>query len=861
MEEDPVVLMITTLVRGGETPQSAARMMKASGVPEGAVDRGLKLYLVEARARRGAGEANVLDAQELEDWYPGPGPQDDFWHGLRRRLLEKGWSEDAVQSVDHQSTRVVARLAAPGREAFDTKGLVLGYVQSGKTANFTAVMAKAADTGYRLFIVLSGVTNLLRTQTQVRLEGDLVDPTRSRWVMLTTKEEDFRAGNVQNINAFLADHAAHRVLCVVKKNATVLRRLLNWLRAAQAALLQQVPVLVIDDEADQASVNTGQTDEVRSVINQLVLHILHRLPKTSYVGYTATPFANVFIDPSARDLYPKDFILSLPQPEGYFGPEAIFGRERLRPDEPEQEGLDMIRRVPAEDVPLLQPRSGNARFDFRPEMAPSLEEALQYFWLATAARRARGDVSRHSTMLIHTTMYVVGHDRVGNLVEAYRQRLFQQVMAEQTGSIVESLRMLWERERRQVPPESMGEEKTTFESLYRHFPSVVLHCRTTVENVASDERLDYSFPAVQVVIGGNVLSRGLTLEGLVVSYFVRTASAYDTLLQMGRWFGYRNGYADLPRVWMTEELEQYFYDLATVEQEIRTDIRRYEIEQITPLQFGPRIRTHPAMSITARMKMQAAVWADVSYSDRRLQTILFNHRDTSWLRQNLNAARALVRGALDAGNIPEEHNGNTLILERVPVRLVMGFLDWYQFHQESVELQRATLQAYIREQNEEGELLWWRVGIVGKAAGPDTATLTVTEELEVPLLTRSRLQIGSGQYANLGAIMSKEDRVADLDLGRAEARQMDEGELQGMRPRGIGLLLLYPIDRDSAPLHIREGRRSRRMPLNAVEHVIGVGLVFPQARDLTPQRYLTVDLSGVQREEIDYVDEEAEEVE
>lgn len=860
MHDDPLLQTITSMVRGGETPQSAARLLKSSGMAGKDVDRALALYLSAAAALSGRGDVTALDAERADDWYPGPGQDDRFWPGLRRTLISKGWSEEVVQSIDTQSTRIVSRLGAPGSDSIDVKGLVLGYVQSGKTANFSAVMAKAADTGYRLFIVLSGLTNLLRMQTQIRLEKDLVEPTRDRWVLLTTAEDDFRAGNLKNIDAYLSDHASHKVLCVVKKNASVLRRLLTWLRAASHSVLQQVPVLVIDDEADQASVNTGQSEEERTAINRAILDILGQLPKASYVGYTATPFANVFIDPTARDLYPKDFILSLPQPDNYFGPEKIFGREMLRPDEPDQDGLDMIRRVPETEVSFLQPPSAVARYDFFPELSPSLKRAVQYFWMATAARWARGDSDKHSTMLVHTTMYVVVHERLGELVEAYRRQFKHRLMSDDKRLVQEELRQLWRSERERVPPESVSEERTTFDSLYKHLPEVIERCQTVVENAASDKRLDFSQPAVQIVVGGNVLSRGLTLEGLVVSYFLRTASAYDTLLQMGRWFGYRNGYVDLPRIWMTAELEQSFLALATVEQEIRNDIRRYEIEQITPLQFGPRIRTHPSMSITSRLKMQAAVETEVSYSGRRMQTILFNHRDANWLGRNLQAAEQLVQGALDAGSDVNEGLGSTLILDQVPVRLILEFLGKYQFHDESVELQSDLLREYILEQNSEGELHRWNVGIVSRQAAHDDAMLNLGGNIEVPLLTRSRLRIGSEQYANLGVIMSKEDRVADLDLSRAEVRQKSEGELQALRPAGTGLLLLYPIDKDSQPRSERPGTTGRRAPLEAAEHLIGVGLVFPRAKSLTPVTYMTVDLSGIRREEVEYIDEEADSV-
>lgn len=855
---DPLLEMLEGLVRGGMAVSEARRLMINSNIESDAVNNAVVQYHEMVRGYMGVGEAGSIDNTDLSPWYPGPSAGDTFWPALRGCLLQKGWDTNVIQSIDDQSTRVVARLSSPGQQEINTRGLVLGYVQSGKTANFSAVIAKSADSGYRLFIILSGLTNALRAQTQTRLEGDVVNPTRPYWVLLTSEEKDFDAGALGNINAFLADHHDDKVLCVVKKNATILRRLLTWLHSASEDLLYNIPVLVIDDEADQASVNTGQSEEERSTISRLILQIINELPKAAYVGYTATPFANVFIDPSLQDLYPADFILSLPIPDNYFGPEAVFGRERISADEPAYDGLDMIRRVSEEDAECLKPGSAAQRHEFEPQMTPSLEQALSYFWLSAAARYARGQENEPTTMLIHTTMFVVVHDLLARLIMEHQNRFLQNVR-QANEMVFEDLRNLWNSEKNRASTDDPTEESISFDRLLLHFLQVIQNTIIVVENAQSEQRLNYSEPVIQIVIGGNVLTRGLTLEGLIVSYFVRTANAYDTLLQMGRWFGYRSGYGDLPRIWMTAELENYFFDLATVEQEVRNDIRRYELEGITPLQFGPRIRTHPSLSITSRMKMQSAVQTEVSYSDRRLQTILFKHKDRHWLLQNLDAARRLIQQCIAIDIQVEQGNYNNFIYRNVPVRIVVGFFEQYQFHENSVDLRSQLIQDYIHDQNQEDALQRWSVVIAGKAGDSESEMLDITSDLRVPLLTRSRLRIGSSDYASLGTIMSKEDRVADLNIDRPEISAVDDVELQAMRPEGIGLLILYPISRRSAPRNLSSAGISRREPLDAVEHVIGVGLVFPRARHLTPQTYMTVDLSGIPREEIEWPEEENEE--
>lgn len=266
-------------------------------------------------------------AGNIESWYAGPRAEDRNWSALLEILAEDGWDSDALKDLYDSSTKVVAHLPNPhGRDDYQCRGLVLGYVQSGKTTNFTAVIAKAADAGYRFFIVLSGIHNALRQQTQDRLNDQLWEHNPEIWNRLTD-ETDFKP--TANVDALLATQD-QRVLAIVKKNGPRLRALKKWLFGARAEVLAACPVLIIDDEADQASVNTSKPDRQATRINRLIRDIVNGLPKSAYVGYTATPFANVLIDPKDyEDLYPRDFIVDLPRPAMYIGPEAIFGREPL----------------------------------------------------------------------------------------------------------------------------------------------------------------------------------------------------------------------------------------------------------------------------------------------------------------------------------------------------------------------------------------------------------------------------------------------------------------------------------------------------------------------------------------------------
>ncbi len=856
VEREELIQIIAVLVQGGATLARVEQHLRTLGVEPDEIRAAMLEF--EQRAQRIRTLRNppglVNPTTTRTTWYAGPRQDDRFWPAFVEELRERErWPETAIDSLDRASSKIVGLLAPPGASEIRTRGLAIGYVQSGKTSNFTATIAKAADAGYRLFVVLSGVHNSLRRQTQLRLETQLVRPTERNWLLLTDAEGDF--GSPGNVNAILAD-PDRRCLCVVKKNATRLRNLLRWLNGAHRDVLVTCPILIIDDEADQASLNTGEDPARRTAINRALVTLLTRPPKIAYVGYTATPFANLFVDPAIpEDLYPRDFIIDLERPEGYFGPESIFGREQYihGRDEGEQDGLNMVRHVPDDEVARLRPPGGHGdRAGFEPEVTPAVASAIRYFVLATAARRVRRRGTPHSTMLVHTTMLTEIHE----LFRAPITRVLAELRAAVAAGdvrVLDELRTYWDAEQAAIPPTQLGEVAVSFDQLREFLVPVLDDARVVVDNYRSQERLDYTMgPVTAVVIGGNTLSRGLTLEGLVVSFFLRTASAYDTLLQMGRWFGYRPGYADLPRIWMTAELERYFRMLATVEREIRVDVERYELENITPLDFAVRVRTHPELAITSALKMQRAVDCSVSYSARRIQTILFKHRDDRWLGQNLRAARNLVGTLLEAGMRPRGGPAGVSIFEGVPARAVIRFLDDYEFHENSYDLRRDLIKGYIEAQNQYGELVQWNIAVMGQAAATDLGTLDLGLQEAIPLINRSRMQRGT-EYADIKALMSKADRVIDLDIPQERARSMSDGQLQVARPTGMGLLLLYPIGKDSRPMV----RSREREPLAAAQHVIGVGLVFPKAtRDETPQRYRSVDLSAVEREEID-IDPEA----
>jgi hypothetical protein len=693
--------------------------------------------------------------------------------------------------------------------------------------------------------VLSGIHEALRAQTQRRLNAEIVDlspQTKQLWYGLTSPEADFRLGSATQPDAVLTAANDSRVLAVIKKNGPRLRKLIKWAERADKSVLGSCPLLVVDDEADQASINT-RSDDDPSVINDLIRLLLETFPRSAYVGYTATPFANILIglrDADDDDLYPRDFIVDLPRPKSYFGAERIFGRNSLPqdPDGLEYEGLDVVRLIPDDEIPQLQPGGRKTRGDFEPTITPSLEEATYYFWLATAARRARGGGVNHSSMLVHTTMYTETQNRFAKPLRWLASEAVRRLDTEDQ-DFLEKLARQWAREQELMPPSEVGEVEVAFERLAPFLIDVIASTEVVVENSQSARRLSYATPdSIQIVVGGNVLSRGLTLEGLVVSYFLRAAAAYDTILQMGRWFGYRDGYADLPRIWMSRELDGYFADLATVEQEIRNDIARYETEGLTPEQFGPRIRLHPSLSITSDLKMQHAIFAQVSFSGQLVQTILFHHRSPDDVSRNLDAAVSLLRRL--GGSSRGETKSGSIVFRDVAAADVQGLIRDYRFHEGARAQSEDVLNGYIKDQNGYGDLRQWTVVFVGKL---DAKHQRRIGDAEIGLNERSKLRSSDEGTARLGVVASASDLVADLAVSSLPE---GPGALDQILERraGVPLLLLYFIDRDSQP------RISKtRLPLEAIDELVGLALLFPVAAHGTPQTYKTADLSGVEREQ------------
>jgi hypothetical protein len=808
----------------------------------------------------------------------------NFWSRYERYLeMDKGWAPAQVRRLGEVTDYVLSRFEDPARPGkWDRRGMVVGQVQSGKTANYTGLICKAADAGYRLIIVLAGLHNSLRSQTQERLDREFLGfDTRSRRSFdqgnarigvgaqqgpflhahsLTSSDErgDFqkRVANQVWVQAGGGDP----VLLVVKKNASVLRNLYSWATDVQKEIdpetglhiVRSVPLLVIDDEADYASVNTkarptdenGQPvdDYDPSKINGWIRRLLRTFEKSAYLAYTATPFANIFIDEDeetdsfGEDLFPRSFIVSLRPPSNYTGVVRVFGLDAdLAAGIEADAGIPAIRTVSDNEAWL--PDKHNK--DWIPGKLPdSLIEAASAFLLATAARRVRGQFG-HNSMLVHVTRFTAVQAHVQRDLSEHISLLRSRIRygdRDSPDSPWPSLRALWERDF--VPttralmsrPDLVTEvgRQVGWDEVRDVLPDVLDELQMRTMNGTSEDSLAYTAslqPLTVIAVGGDKLSRGLTLEGLTVSYYLRASKMYDTLMQMGRWFGYRPGYLDVCRLYTTGELASWYRDIAVANEELLREFDYMVALGKTPKDYGLRVRAHPdGLMITAAAKMRNGTYVDVTFSQTISESIYFD-TDNATLKNNLQATERLVQSCGEPARRPKPTS--TVIWPDVPSSTVLAFLDEYQTPANVAKARPPALAEYIRTMSasEPAELTGWTVGLISV----DTEREFRIADLSVGLVTRAiwdpatrhaldqdsedRLVPGIDRYV-IKRLVSPEDEQLDLSAeqkkrafratvgswqhdpnhrGKQEPTRAGGLQIRDVRSPSRGLLLLYPL--------------------------------------------------------------------
>lgn len=538
-------------------------------------------------------------------------------------------SPSVIRSLDRVTSDIMDGLGDPESGPFNRRGLVMGDVQSGKTNTYTTLCCKAADVGYKVIILLTGTLEILRKQTQSRLDEGLVGSDSARMIkkqplmpigvgmvdsspkmfVFTTTENDFRSATASSLSIPVQDLSTP-LLLVLKKNKKVLSNLCLWLKTNTNGCIQS-PLLLIDDEADNASINTS-AEEV-TAINQSIRDILGLFQSTTYVGFTATPYANIFINPDEdEDLYPRDFIYCLRSPDNYIGPQSMYsdtGKYR-----------SAIKTIPVVMLDPEKKKEGLLELPFGHEkdfvmkaLPSSLEEAVCCFVISCAIRDLRGHETSHMSMMINMSRFTAVQETIKELVYEYVYRMKTSIEVNAglpietalDDSYISQIHDAWSDNYANSVPEFKWEQIQ--HQLIKS--SKPIDVRSVNQN-NGPRNLNYADcpDGLRVIaIGGNSLSRGLTLEGLCISYFYRRSQSYDTLMQMGRWFGYRDGYADLCRVWMTEESINWYRGISEATEELKSDFQfMYDLKR-TPRDFGLRVKNNiTGLLITSRSKMRTA---------------------------------------------------------------------------------------------------------------------------------------------------------------------------------------------------------------------------------------------------------------
>jgi len=655
-----------------------------------------------------------------------------YWQRFQQLLGKKDWPPQVVATLDRVTDEILDLIGDPAQTGhWRRRGLVVGDVQSGKTATYTALCCKAGDAGYRLIILLTGTLEGLRRQTQERLDegfvgldssGELTKIRTSRAVgvglidgkraagVFTSRVKDF-SKTLLNALGFRLDSFQIPVLVVVKKNKRILENLEKWLTEFNAGQGGKIstPVLVIDDEADSASVNTRKVTEDPTEINRRIRSLLQLFTHSSYVGFTATPFANVFIDPDTdddmlgSDLFPRDFIYSLEAPSNYFGPSLIFGDDAR---------TNVLREIDDAEIVFPDKHKATLVISALPE---SLLESLRTFLLTTTLRDLRGEGPTHRSMLVNVSRFTAVQDQVATLVHTWLSQVQQDIrnysqLDEDEALRNESIAALHKTWEREFPTLGIPWQELQVGLVAGVLPIVVkaVNQRTGAASLDYAQHREHGLRVIAV--GGNSLSRGLTLEGLSTSYFYRNSQMYDTLLQMGRWFGYRDGYDDLCRLWLTMDAAHWYAHITMATEELRGEFKKMRALRATPAEFGLKVRAHPdALIVTAQNKMRQSKLVErvISISGESLETPRLKSNEHV-VGANWTVVERFVEALAAAGHTPMRSALDNPFWRGIPKQFVVDLLRGFDVHPLNISFQANDLASFL-EATPEVRLQNWDV--------------------------------------------------------------------------------------------------------------------------------------------------------
>jgi endonuclease len=687
-------------------------------------------------------KGNVIfdDYDSRQEWYSNERIENPyFWNKYKALLLANpSFNRKSINLLDEDTLPNIMNCLGNPNDQFEGKrfrrGLIIGDVQSGKTATYSGLICKAADAGYKVVILLAGITESLRQQTQERIDESIIGLTSRRQgrnvasirVGVGKDNQELRATSFTScVNDFVGNHdriamslnsQSSLVVFVIKKNVSVLQKLYKWLKDQNLDPVKgyiDIPMLLVDDEADNASVNTKKAETDPTKTNKLIRQICTLFKNTTYVGFTATPFANVFINPDSvdsmknADLFPEHFIYALEAPSNYVGAQKIFYPEgqyyrNLRyitdVEEPDYSSDEYLNQV---DNDIESLNSGGFYYrhkkEWDGELPASLTDAIYCFYLANVIRDLRGQNSAPRSMLINMSRFIKVQRVIAEHVEHVHEKVFDDIRFNFCDSNTDNRKLplyqifekLWKKHFSHVTD-------ITFERVIQKqsIMDAIEKIKVVVVNGSDkSESLDYrTNKSLRVIaVGGLALSRGLTLEGLLVSYFYRNTSTFDVLMQMGRWFGYRNGYDDIFQIWTSQTSAKWYAEIARSSQELKDCIKNMYDQRLTPKDFGIKVRDNcNELQITASNKMRAARGLDLRYS------FYGNIYDTPYVsfniehnRNNLKESTDLIDTLFKGGytlrytdlvgkatkDVNDTSDSSSRFFENVPKEIIIAFIE------------------------------------------------------------------------------------------------------------------------------------------------------------------------------------------
>lgn len=733
----------------------------------------------------------VVDPETFEPWINErkESTSTPRWDAYEQLLISRDWESPVIKDLSTQSDEIVELLGDPLKPGnWARRGLLMGEVQSGKTANYIGVLNKALDYGYKVLIVIGGHTNELRTQTQSRFDTDLLGidseyiddniakatlprigigniDTTLRANVMTTVRGDFnsnkKTAGITWINSDLP------TVFIIKKNARLIANVANYIRQQAGSEKIDVPLIVIDDESDWGTPNTGsETDPTR--VNKEIRRLLDSSKRSSYLGITATPFANIFIDHNAvdeeigSDLFPQDYIRTLPAPSNYFGISQYFT--------PSHSALRMNVTDCTELLPIIH--KSNHKLHKLPD---SLRKAFLSFLLGTAIRRIRKKEKNASSMLVNVSRFNAIQADAASLLEEFLDQVTATVRSEfkransAKSASYKEIYELWEEEFEFLHEPNWSKVRTKLFEIIDEFKIELVNSKTaSIRNkkrklLTSEQRREEDLLPT-IFVGGDVLSRGITLDGLQVSYFVREPRTMDTLMQMGRWFGYRPGYADLVRVWLPEETASDFAWSAEVTQELKELLMEMRSRKLTPRQFGLRVRTHPEgfrivaanKSKSTEVKLEGPVlWENCLKESHELSKTV-TQKDI-----NLNAVTGLISKINTTVHQSSAVNESYKLWRDVPLEVVQEFFMKFRGHESDILFgtsKNEQLSVMFEALSEAKGAEFWDVCLVS-GRGPNynlgnTVAVNLSFRNELRLVDTDKLKFQNRRVATSGNLSS-----------------------------------------------------------------------------------------------------------